>query len=96
MVILSDGSLTTSKRLYLQDAIKLAFSIDSRSIPNSDLGVILESDMSKSVDRLRFNEICKSIDPSLEVTQVNVVGDRIKVVIDYPYGELEVELDQNR
>ena len=96
MVILSDGTSTTSRKIYLQDAIRLAFSIDSRSIPNSDLGIILDSDMSKSIDKLRFNEVCKKIDPSLQVTKVTVVGDRIKVVVNYPFGELEVELEQTR
>lgn len=90
MYVLSDGTETTSKRLYLQDAIKFAFSISSYSIPNSDLGVDITTSNLNSSYKLIFDNICKSIDPGLNVSSVVTQFDKIIVKINYPYGNLEV------
>lgn len=90
--LLSDGNTTKSKKIYLQDAIRFAFSIDSYSVPNSNIGIHFDRDTITPAQKLIFNNICKSIDPSLRVTSVTQNFDRIYINISYPYGELSVEV----
>lgn len=90
--LLSDGNTTNSRKLYLQDAIRFAFSIDAYSIPNSDLGIHFNRDKLTPAQKLIFNNICKSIDPSLKVTSVTQKFNKIYVSISYPYGKLTVEV----
>lgn len=90
--LLSDGTLTKSRKIYLQDAIKFGFSIDSNSVPNSNLGIHFNRDTMTPAQKLIFNNICKSIDKSLRVTKVEQDFNKIYVTISYPYGELKMEM----
>lgn len=93
MYVLSDGTMTTSKKLYLQDALRYAFSISEYTIPGDTyLGVDVNTSSLSAAHRLLFNNICKTIDSSLEIQSITTSLNKIKIVVSYPYGSLEVKI----
>lgn len=92
MYVLSDGTLTSSKKLYLQDALRYAFSISKYTIPGFYLGMDVSTSSLTSAHRLLFNNICAAIDKDLSVESITTSLNQIKVVVKYPYGKLEVSV----
>lgn len=90
MYVLSDGTLTSSKKAYLQDALRFAFTVSSFSVPNSNIGVDIRSDVIDSSYELLFDNICKEIDSDISVKSMTTTINAIKLNLSYPYGNLEV------
>ena len=92
MYILSDGTETNSKYLYLNDALKLGLSINPYSVPNSSLGIEFKSNKVEDVERLLISNTLKSIDPSFKLSAMEVKKENIDLTISYPYGLVKAEL----
>lgn len=90
MYLLSNGVETESRKLYLYDALRFAFSISSNSIPNSALGVDINSRQINESYKLLFTNICKTIDPNIVVTSITSEFDKIIIRLKSPYGVMEL------
>lgn len=93
MYVLSDGTMTNSKKSYLQDALRYAFSISKYTIPGDTyLGLDVNTSTLTSAHRLLFDNICRTIDKNISIESVTIDFNKIKLIINYPYGKLEVKV----